>query len=93
MERTRNPGISPVLNDTSDEANEVMIALLRERGTAFRLAQAVALSERVRILAIKAIKRVHPEESDAQVRARYLAHLLCAPLPVELTTRLREYSP
>ena len=53
--------------DTSPDAREVQIALLRSAGPAGRLAMAADLSDAVRALAAAGIRSRHPEYDDAKV--------------------------
>ena len=53
--------------DTSKEALEVQLACLRQMSPRERVKQTLALSRRVRNMAMDAIRRRHPDMDDADV--------------------------
>ncbi len=53
--------------DTSKEAREVQLACLRQMSPCERMRQTLAMSRRVRNMAMDAIRRRHPDLDDAEV--------------------------
>jgi hypothetical protein len=60
-------------NDTSPEAEQIQLELLRRATPQERLALALSLSDRVIWLARRAIRRTMPEASEQEVRLKFVA--------------------
>ena len=58
--------------DTSKEALEVQLACLREMSPRDRIRQTLAMSQRVRNMAMDAIRRRHPDWEDAEVGLMFI---------------------
>jgi hypothetical protein len=58
--------------DTSKEALEVQLACLRQMSPGERIRQTLAMSRRVRNMAIDAIRRRHPDLEDAEVGLMFI---------------------
>jgi hypothetical protein len=65
-------GAKPLCDDTSTEAERVLIQGLRSRSGAQRFAIARALTARTITLALRALRRAHPELSEREVRYRFV---------------------
>ena len=74
--------------DTSPEAAEVQFRIWRSWTPEQRLASACELSASVRRLAEQAIRRQHPEASDAHVQVRLLRRLYGRDLARQIALRL-----
>jgi hypothetical protein len=61
----------PELDDTSPDARRVQVELLRAAGPARRGQLAVSLSQTTRELALAALRRVHPDLSEQEIRLRF----------------------
>lgn len=62
----------PYTTDTSREAYEVQLKLLREMSPAQRIRQTLAMSGQVKRMAFDAIRRRHPDYDDEQLRMRFI---------------------
>ena len=60
------------LSDTSDEALAVQLECLRQMTPHERLRRACAWSGQVRRMAFDAIRRRHPEDSEEEVRLKFI---------------------
>jgi len=58
--------------DTSKEALEVQLACLRQMSPGERIRQTLAMSRRVRNMAMDAIRRRHPDLKDAEVGLMFI---------------------
>ncbi len=58
--------------DTCDEALQVQLACLRRMTPRERMQKTCAMSRRVRDMAMKAIRRRHPDWDDSQVRLMFI---------------------
>jgi hypothetical protein len=58
--------------DTSKEALEVQLACLRQMSPGERIRQTLAMSRRVRNMAMDAIRRRHPDLEDAEVGLMFI---------------------
>ena len=58
--------------DTSEEALEVQLGCLRRMSSRERIQQTCAMSRRVRNMAMDAIRRRHPNLSDAEVQLMFI---------------------
>ena len=58
--------------DTSQEALEVQLACLRCMSPRERIRKTLAMSRRVRNMAMDAIRRRHPDLGDAEVRLMFI---------------------
>jgi hypothetical protein len=67
-----NPGKFSVLSDTSPEAEEVQLALLRKLTPAQRAAKTFSLSHQVVTLSKRAIQRQNPGLSEFEIKILYL---------------------
>ena len=59
------------LDDTTPEARRVQVELLRAAGPARRSQLALSLSQTTRELALAALRRLHPELSEVELRLRF----------------------
>ena len=62
----------PYTTDTSAEALEVQLECLREMTPQQRIRAMCAMSRQVKNMAMDAIRRRHPEFSDAEVRMKFI---------------------
>ena len=60
--------------DTSATAMEVQLDCLRRMSPRERIQKTVAMSTRLRNMALDAIRRRHPELADAEVRLMFIEH-------------------
>lgn len=58
--------------DTDPEAERVQLELLRAASPARRAALACRLSDQVRHLALRALRRAHPEASEDEIRVIFV---------------------
>jgi hypothetical protein len=82
-----NPGKFSVLSDTSPEAEEVQLALLRKLTPAQRAAKTFSLSHQVVTLSKRAIQRQNPGLSEFEIKILYL-HYFYGP---GIAQKVREY--
>lgn len=62
----------PIPNDTSPEAEQVLLQLMREKTPAERVQMAMNLTAQVREASRRAIARVHPELSPREIEYRFI---------------------
>ena len=62
----------PYTTDTSAEALEVQLECLRKMTPQQRIRSMCAMSRQVKNMAMDAIRRRHPEFSDAEVRMKFI---------------------
>ena len=60
------------MSDTSEEATDFQITLLRTKTTSHRLALALTLSETTSALSKRAIRRANPGISEVDLRCRFV---------------------
>ncbi len=58
--------------DTSQEADEVQLELIRQMSPAERFLKANAMSQRCRQMAMDAIQRLHPNCSEDELRIKFI---------------------
>jgi hypothetical protein len=62
----------PIPNDTSPEAEQVLLRLMREKTPAERVQMAARLTHEVRQASRRAIARSHPELSPREIEYRFI---------------------
>ena len=62
----------PIPNDTSPEAEQVLLQLMREKTPAERVQMAARLTHEVRQASRRAIARAHPELSPREIEYRLI---------------------
>jgi hypothetical protein len=78
--------------DTSDEAADVQLRLIRAMTPQERLQRALALSGQLRNMAKDAIRRNHPQLDEAQQRLKFIEVVYGASLAEDVRVWLRERS-
>lgn len=65
-----------MLTDTSPEAEQVLLTLLRQAPPWRKLAQVGQINATVRLLAVQGLRQRHPQADEAEIRWRLAALLL-----------------
>jgi hypothetical protein len=65
--------MQPAISDTSPEAEQVQMALLRQASIARRLSLVSDLSQMVLQLSWQGLQRTHPRASEQEIRLRSVA--------------------
>lgn len=61
-----------IIRDTTPEAESVLIQMLRKRPAPMRLGDAVSASNRVAEQCKNAIRRIHPQITEDEVKLRFI---------------------
>ncbi len=64
--------MQPYTTDTSVEAEAIQLELSRRMSTSDRIAKMCNLSATLRRMAFDAIRRIHPESNEAEVRLTFI---------------------
>lgn len=65
-------GVRPQSRDTSADAEQVQIDLLRQAGSSRRLQMTFDLCDSTRAMSLRAIARANPQLSEREVKLRYV---------------------
>ncbi|MFH1244914.1 MAG: hypothetical protein V1662_00325 [Candidatus Omnitrophota bacterium] len=84
---TRKENMSAYLSDTNPEIEEVQISLIRQAGTAERVARMRSLSQTTINLSRRAIFRAHPEYTERELDVAFVS----LHYGREVASRLAEY--
>ena len=79
----------PYTTDTSAEAEAIQLELFRRMSPADRIAKMCNLSASLRRMAFDAIRRVHPDLDEAEVRLKFIESTYGKDLADEVRRHLR----
>ena len=85
-----NPEQFSALSDTSPEAEEIQIALIRKLTPAQRAAKVFSLSHQVLTLSKRAIQRQNPGLSEFEMKLLYLHHFYSPGIARKVRAYLQE---
>jgi len=80
----------PYTTDTSAEAEAIQLELLRRMSPSDRIAKMCNLSASLRRMAFDAIRRIHPELDEAEVRLKFIESTYGKELAAEVRTHLQQ---
>jgi len=82
--------MQPYTTDTSVEAEAIQLELLRRMSPSDRIAKMCNLSSSLRRMAFDAIRRIHPELDEAEVRLKFIESTYGKELAAEVRTHLQQ---
>ena len=82
--------MQPYTTDTSVEAEAIQLELLRRMSPADRITKMCNLSASLRRMAFDAIRRIHPELDEAEVRLKFIESTYGKELAAEVRTHLQQ---
>ena len=82
--------MQPYTTDTSVEAEAIQLELLRRMSPSDRIAKMCNLSASLRRMAFDAIRRIHPELDEAEVRLKFIESTYGKELAAEVRTHLQQ---
>lgn len=82
--------MQPYTTDTSAEAEAIQLELFRRMSAADRIAKMCNLSATLRRMAFDAIRRVHPELNEAEVRLKFIESTYGKELASEVRNHLQQ---
>jgi hypothetical protein len=82
--------MQPYTTDTSAEAEAIQLELLRRMSPEDRIAKMCNLSASLRRMAFDAIRRIHPELDEAEVRLKFIESTYGKELASEVRTHFQQ---
>lgn len=83
----------PYTTDTSAEAEAIQLELLRRMSPEERIAKMCNFSASLRRMAFDAIRRIHPDLDEAEVRLKFIESTNGKELAAEVEKALRQREP